>query len=112
MMGADTYDAFYLAKDAIERAGSVDKAAVRDAIESTNMDQKLILTTTGKVQFSTGEDYHEISPVTFIEQLVWDESIGECRPVVVWVPDNVQGSGATITQADFVFPSGYQPGSA
>ena len=27
MMGADTYDAFYIAKDAIERAGTVDKAA-------------------------------------------------------------------------------------
>ena len=29
-MGASTYDAFYIAKDAIERAGTVDKAAVRD----------------------------------------------------------------------------------
>ncbi len=34
MMGADTYDAFYIAKDAIERAGTLDKSAVRDAIES------------------------------------------------------------------------------
>ena len=41
MMGADTYDAFYIAKDAIERAGTVDKAAVRTAIENTNLDQML-----------------------------------------------------------------------
>ena len=27
-MGASTYDAFYIAKDAIERAGTVNKAAV------------------------------------------------------------------------------------
>ncbi len=111
MMGADTYDAFYIAKDAIERAGTVDKADVRSAIETTSMDQMLILTTTGKVQFSTGVDYHEISPVTFIEQLVWNPTIGECRPVVVWVPPNVTGVGATIKQADFVLPTGYTPGS-
>ncbi len=111
MMGADTYDAFYIAKDAIERAGTVNKAAVRTAIEQTNMDQMLILTTTGKIQFSTGEDYHEISPVTFIEQLVWKSNINECRPVVVWVPPNVVGVGATIKQADFVLPPGYEPGS-
>ena len=29
MMGVDTYDAFYIAKNAIENAGTVDKAAVR-----------------------------------------------------------------------------------
>ena len=73
-MGADTYDAFYLAKDAIERAGSVDKAAVRDAIESTNMDQKLY-SQRQESPISTGEDYHEISPVTFIEQLVWTNQL-------------------------------------
>ncbi len=50
MMGVDTYDAFYIAKNAIERAGTLDKAAVRDAIEDTNMDQMLILTNTGKIQ--------------------------------------------------------------
>ena len=111
MMGADTYDAFYIAKDAIERAGTVDKVAVRSAIETTRMDQMLILTTTGKVQFSTGVDYHEISPVTFIEQLVWNSTLGECRPVVVWVPPNVTGVGATIKQADFVLPPSYTPGS-
>ena len=54
MMGADTYDAFYIAKDAIERAGTVDKATVRTAIENTNLDQMLIQTKTGKIQFSTG----------------------------------------------------------
>ena len=72
MMGADTYDAFYIAKDAIESAGTVDKAAVRTAIENTNMNQMLILTKTGKIQFSTGVNYHEIDPVTFIEQLKWN----------------------------------------
>ena len=60
MIGADTYDAFYIVKDAIERAGTVDKALVRQAIEDTNLNQMTILTTTGKIKFSTGTNYHEI----------------------------------------------------
>jgi branched-chain amino acid transport system substrate-binding protein len=109
MMGADTYDAFYIAKDAIERAGTVDKAAVRAAIESCSMDQKLIITETGKIQFSTGTDYHEIAPVTFIEQLIWNEDANECRSVIVY-PATAPGVG-TLKQADFVLPTMYEPGS-
>ncbi len=109
MMGADTYDAFYIAKDAIERAGTVDKVKVRDAIESSVIDQMLILTETGKIEFSTGTDYHEIAPVTFVEQLVWNEDIGECRSVIVY-PATAPGVGE-LKQADFVLPEGYEPGS-
>jgi branched-chain amino acid transport system substrate-binding protein len=109
MMGADTYDAFYIAKDAIERAGTVDKAAVRDAIESCAIDQMLIITETGKIEFSTGTDYHEIAPVTFVEQLVWNEAVGECRSVIVY-PATAPGVDE-LKQADFVLPTGYEPGS-
>ena len=110
MMGADTYDAFYIAKDAIERAGTVDKAAVRAAIESCAMDQMLIITETGKIEFSTGTDYHEIAPVTFIEQLIWNEDVQECRSQIVY-PTTAPGVG-TLKQADFVLPEGYEPGSS
>ena len=110
MMGADTYDAFYIAKYAIEQAGSVDKAAVRAAIESCDMDQMLIITETGKIQFSTGTDYHEIAPVTFIEQLVWNTDANECRSVIVY-PATAEGVG-TLKQADFVLPALYEPGSS
>jgi branched-chain amino acid transport system substrate-binding protein len=110
MMGADTYDAFYIAKDAIERAGTVDKAAVRAAIESCAMDQMLIITETGKIEFSTGTDYHEIAPVTFIEQLIWNEDVQECRSQIVY-PETAPGVG-TLKQADFVLPEGYEPGSS
>ena len=105
MMGADTYDAFYIAKDAIERAGTVDKAAVRTAIENTNLDQMLIQTKTGKIQFSTGENYHEIDPVTFIEQLKWDTSTSHLTSQIVWSPP-----GSSLKQVDFVLPTGYQAG--
>jgi branched-chain amino acid transport system substrate-binding protein len=109
MMGADTYDAFYIAADAIKRAGTVDKAAVRDAIESCAMDQMLIITETGKIEFSTGTDYHEIAPVTFVEQLVWNEDVDECRSVIVY-PATAPGVGE-LKQEDFVLPEGYEPGS-
>jgi branched-chain amino acid transport system substrate-binding protein len=109
MMGADTYDAFYIAQDAIQRAGTVDKAAVRGAIESCSLDQMLVLTETGKIQFSTGTNYHEIAPVTFIEQLVWNETVNECRSVIVY-PATAPGVG-TLKQADFVLPVAYEPGS-
>ncbi len=109
MMGADTYDAFYLAKDAITRAGTVNKTSVRSAIENTNMNQMLIMTTTGKIQFSTGTDYHEISPVTFIEQLVWSAADNQLRAEIVW-PESVAGVGI-IQQKGFALPENYQPGT-
>ncbi len=110
MMGADTYDAFYIAKDAIERAGTLDKSAVRDAIESGSMNQMLIITESGKVEFSTETDsYHEIAPFTFVEQLIYDDTVGETRPVVIW-PETAPIVG-TIKQADFVLPNNYEPGS-
>jgi branched-chain amino acid transport system substrate-binding protein len=110
MMGADTYDAFYIAKDAIERAGTLEKSAVRDAIEDTNIEQMLIITESGRIEFSTEtETYHEIAPFTFVEQLFYDETVGECRPQVIW-PTTAPGVG-TIKQTDFVLPDDYEPGS-
>jgi branched-chain amino acid transport system substrate-binding protein len=110
MMGADTYDAFYIAKDAIERAGTLEKSAVRDAIETTDLPQMLLITETGRIEFSTEpEAYHEIAPFTFVEQLIYDEEIGECRPKVIW-PATAPGVG-TIKQTDFVLPENYEPGS-
>ena len=109
MMGADTYDAFYIAKDAIERAGTVTKAKVRDALEKTSMAQMLIMTETGRIEFSTTPAaYHEIAPVTFIEQLFWDATVKECRPRIIW-PEKAPIVG-TIKQANFELPPKYQPG--
>jgi len=110
MMGADTYDAFYIAKAAIEDAGTLTKSEVRDAIESSSLDQMLIITESGKIEFSTTADsYHEIAPFTFVEQLVYDEALGESRPVVIW-PETAPIVG-TIKQAEFVLPDNYVPGN-
>ena len=105
MMGADTYDAFFIAKAAIESAGTLNKAAVRAAIEQGNLSDMLIMTQNGKIQFSTGIDYHEIQPITFIEQLIYNPTTDKCSSQIVW-PTEVAGIG-TIKQADFVLPAGY-----
>jgi len=107
MMGADTYDAIYIAKDAIQRAGTVDKASVRTAIEKTNLNQMLIQTMTGKIEFSTGINYHEIDPVTFIEQLKWDTTNDHLISQIVWSPPG----SANLKQTDFVLPTGYESGA-
>ena len=104
MMGADTYDAFFIAKAAIEAAGTIDKAAVRDAIEQTNLPDSLLLTGNGKIQFSTGVNYHEIDVLTFMEQLKYDAPSGKLSSVIVW-PQSA--GGQMLKQADFALPSGY-----
>jgi branched-chain amino acid transport system substrate-binding protein len=109
MMGADTYDAFYIAKNAIERAGTLDKAEVRTAIENTDMPQSLVLTESGRIRFSTGVNYHEISPVTFIEQFYWDSASSQLKSRIVWSPTSP--GGISLKQADFALPTGYQVGS-
>jgi branched-chain amino acid transport system substrate-binding protein len=109
MMGAKTYDAFYIAKAAIESAGTVDKAAVRAAIEKIDLPQRLIMTESGNIQFSTGVNYHEIGVVTFIEQLYWDSTSSTLKSHIVWSPTSP--GGINLKQADFALPPGYQAGS-
>jgi branched-chain amino acid transport system substrate-binding protein len=109
MMGADTYDAFYIAKDAIERAGTLDKAEVRTAIENCDLPQMLIMTESGRIHFSTDVNYHEISPVTFIEQLYWNNENNALESQIVWSP--FSPGGMVLKQADFVLPDGYVAGS-
>lgn len=107
MLGADTYDAFYIAKNAIERAGTVNKTNVRDAIAATDMAQSLLIMDNGKIQFSS--DYREILPKTFVEQLIWNSATSTLKPTVVY-PDSLPGV-SSLKQSDFVIPDGYVPGS-
>ncbi len=110
MMGADTYDAVYIAKNAIEQAESLDKAKVRDALEATDMPQSLLIMENQRITFSTGTNYHEILPKTFIEQLIWDSTSGKLTPLVVY-PASMPGI-SSFKQGDFVLPPDYAPGSS
>ena len=108
LLGADTYDAFYIAKAAIESAGTVDKAAVRQAIENTNLQDSLILTQTGKIQFSTGINYHEIQPITFMEQVALNSATNKLQSEIIW-PTSAAGI-SNFNQTTFTLPTGYVPG--
>ncbi len=99
MMGADTYDGIYLAASAIERAGSLDKTQVRDAIKQTNETEMLILMEGGNIAF---DEYNEISPIIFIEQMFWDEGTEELKPFII-LPDSLK-------EQDFVLPDNYEIG--
>jgi len=110
MMGVDTYDSIYIYKNAVERAGTLNKTNVRDALETTDMDQSLLIMENGKITFSTGTNYHEISPKTFIEQLVWDSASGALKPYVVY-PDTMPDIDS-FKQRDFALPEDYEPGSS
>lgn len=99
MMGADTYDGIYLVTSAIERAGTIDRSDVNDAIKQTNEPEMLILMEGGNIAF---DEYNEISPKIFIEQMFWNEETEELRPVIV-MPENLKSQ-------DFVLPDNYEIG--
>jgi branched-chain amino acid transport system substrate-binding protein len=109
MLGADTYDAVYIAKNAIEKAGTLNKTEVRNALEATDMPQSLLIMQNQKITFSTGSNYHEILPKTFIEQLIWNSTSGTLKPSVVY-PATMPGINS-FQQSDFVLPANYEPGN-
>ncbi|TRO48916.1 hypothetical protein E2P60_00230, partial [Candidatus Bathyarchaeota archaeon] len=109
MLGADTYDALYIAKNAIENAGTLNKEAVKNALEETDMPQSLLIMENERITFSTGENYHEILPRTFIEQLIWNPDPGELQPYVVY-PQTMPGIDGDFAQMYFSLPIEYEPG--
>ncbi|MFQ6051560.1 MAG: ABC transporter substrate-binding protein [Candidatus Hydrothermarchaeota archaeon] len=101
MMGASTYEGVYIAAKAIEIAGSLDKTKIREALTTLEVPQMVEAMQGGKIKFSP--DYRETKFQLYMEQLFWNETLGECRPKIVW-PDNLK-------EADFVLPEWYKPGS-
>jgi len=102
MMGASTYEGVYIAAQAVGNAGTTDKTAERQALVSLNMPQIIEAMKSGTITFTP--DFRESQFDLWMEQLVYNPAIGECRPIIVW-PDNLK-------VANFVIPSWYQPGNA
>ena len=78
-------------------------------LRKLDINQMLIQTNTGKIQFSTGVNYHEIDPVTFMEQLKWNSQTSTSEITNSLVSNSTRLSN--LKQADFTLPTGYQPGS-
>jgi branched-chain amino acid transport system substrate-binding protein len=102
MMGASTYEGIYIAAQAIGNAGTTDKAAVKQALVDLTMPQVIEAMKGGTIAFS--KDFRESQFDLWMEQLAFNQTIGESRPNIVW-PDNLK-------VVDFVLPSWYKPGSA
>ena len=102
MMGATTYEGVYIAADAIESAGSLDKANVQESLGSMNMPEIIESMQGGTISFT--DDAHEAQFTLYMEQLYWDDSLQQLRPKIVWP--------ANLKEADFVIPDWYQPGSS
>ena len=102
MMGASTYDGIYIAAQAAGNAGTTDKAAVKQALVDLNMPQVIEAMKGGTISFT--KDFRESQFDLWMEQLAFDQTLGECRPKIVW-PDNLKVT-------EFVLPSWYKPGSA
>jgi branched-chain amino acid transport system substrate-binding protein len=102
MMGASTYEGVYIAAKAIGNAGTTDKATVRQALVTLNMPHVIEAMKGGTISFTP--DFRESQFDLWMEQLVYNQTIGECRPFIVW-PDNLKVT-------NFVLPSWYKPGSA
>ena len=101
MMGTSTYEGVYIAAKAIENAGTLDKAAIRDALANLQMPEMVEAMKDGTIRFSP--DFREVQFSLFMTQLIWDNTAGEVRPKIVW-PDNLK-------ETSFVLPDWYRPGS-
>jgi len=102
MMGASTYEGVHILAQAISNAGTVDKASVQQALVNLRMPQMIEAMQGGVISFSP--DFHESQFNLYMEQLIWNPTAGEPRPVIVW-PNNLKATG-------FVLPDWYTPGSA
>jgi len=100
MMGASTYEGVYIAARAVEDAGTLEKPQVIDALTVLEMPEMIEPMQNGIIKFSP--DYREAKFNLFMEQLFWDEDVGELRPMIVW-PD-------TSKETEFVIPDWYVPG--
>jgi len=102
MMGASTYEGTYVAVQAIENAGTLNKDQVKMALSQLSMPQMIEAMTGGNISFSS--DYREAPFELYMEQLYYVPTLNECRPTIVW-PDDLKAG-------NFTLPDWYQPGPA
>jgi branched-chain amino acid transport system substrate-binding protein len=100
MMGAGTYEGVYIAADAIERAGTLEKDSVKGALGTTDMSEMVEAMVGGKITFT--DNFRESKFKLYMSQFIMDGASGEPRPHIVW-PDDLK-------ETDFVLPDWYEAG--
>ena len=102
MMGASTYEGVFIAAKAIGNAGTTDKATVRQALVNLKMPQVIEAMKDQTISFSP--DFRESTFDLWMEQLSFNQTLGETRPTIVW-PNNLKTT-------DFSLPSWYTAGKS
>ncbi|MDD1719247.1 MAG: ABC transporter substrate-binding protein [Methanoregulaceae archaeon] len=102
MMGVATYEGIYMGAKAVENAGTLNKTRVRDALAGLRMPQIVEAMQGGMITFSP--DFRESKFDLTMEQLVWNETLKETRPHIVWP--------AGLAETQFVLPDWFVPGKA
>jgi branched-chain amino acid transport system substrate-binding protein len=102
MMGASTYEGVYVATQAAENAGTRDKIAVTSALASLEMPQVIEVMENETIRFT--DDYREARFDLYMEQLRWNETAQNLRPIIVW-PDHLK-------EGDFVLPDWFEAAKA
>ena len=98
MMGASTYEGVYIAAQAVENAGTRDKVAVVTALHSLEMPEIIEEMEGGVIQFTP--EFREAKFDLYMEQLRWNETARNLRPVIVW-PDHLK-------EGDFILPDWFE----
>ena len=99
MMGVATYEGVYVAAEAIRRAGSLDSEAIIKALDELRMPQICNIIEGGYIDYT--EDYRELPIMHFMQQLYFDESIGECRARVIYPEEWSNPPGAELELPDW-----------
>ncbi|MDD1717697.1 MAG: ABC transporter substrate-binding protein, partial [Methanoregulaceae archaeon] len=102
MMGVATYEGVYIAAAGVEKAGTLEKMKVRDAIATLQMPQMVEAMKGQTISFSS--DFRESKFDLNWEQLHYNETLKEPRPQIVWP--------ASQKEAVFTLPDWYVPGKA
>lgn len=100
MMGVATYEGVYIAAQAVEDAGTLNKTRVKDSIAQIQMPQMVETMKGQTINFSP--DYRESKFDLTMEQLFWDWSVNETRPKIIWP--------ASLKETDFILPDWFEPG--
>ena len=82
LLGVSAYDVVHIAAGAIERAGSLDRKKIIEALGKVEMDQMVLAMQGGKIRFDP--KYREAAFVLFVQQMAWDDKVKELRPTIVW----------------------------
>jgi branched-chain amino acid transport system substrate-binding protein len=101
MMGAATYDGVFIAAQAVQNAGTTDKASVQQALINLQTPQVVEAMKNQTISFSP--DFHESSFDLWMEQLSYNSTLTETRPSIVWP--------ANLAATNFTLPSWYTPGT-